>query len=112
MATKRIEETEERYPIPDWIDASPMSEDSLCPDCFKAVGDKGRYKLICELGKNPDGLTVGVMTDLLKLTQPTVTHHLSVLKSVDAVQVLSKGRERVYTLNRDAHCFQECKIPY
>lgn len=84
----------------------------LCPECFKAVGDRSRYKLICLLGKQPSGLTVGALTKALKLRQPTVTHHLQTLKSVDAVSSASHGRERIYTLNRDAHCFEECHIPY
>lgn len=111
--TKNITtEDTQTYPIPEWIDASSMDEDSLCPDCFKAVGDKGRYKIVCELGKNSAGLTVGAITQMFKLTQPTVTHHLSILKSIDAVHVTSRGRERIYTLNRNAHCFEECKIPF
>jgi predicted transcriptional regulator len=112
MTTKHTAAEEKTFPIPPWIDASSMDEDALCPDCFKAVGDKGRYKIICELGKSPDGLTVSAVTDMLGLTQPTVTHHLNILKSIDAVHVINQGRERVYTLNRNAHCFEECKIPY
>lgn len=112
MTTKNISPDIKTYPIPDWIDSTTMDEDSLCPECFKAVGDKSRYRLVCELGKNAAGLTVRAMTDMLNLTQPTVTHHLNILKSIDAVYVEKQGRERVYTLNRDAHCFEECKIPY
>lgn len=112
MSTKNTAENTRTYPIPPWIDKSSMDEDSLCPECFKAVGDKARYTVVCRLGKNPEGLTVSAITDLLQLTQPTVTHHLNILKSIDAVFVEQKGRERVYTLNRDAHCFEECKIPY
>jgi DNA-binding transcriptional ArsR family regulator len=48
----------------------------------------------------------------LKLKQPTVTHHLNVLRSVGAVTCEESGRERIYTLNRSAHCFEECHIPY
>ena len=52
------------------------------------------------------------LTELLGLRQPTVTHHLNILKSIDAVHVEDRGRERVYTLNRKAHCFEVCHIPY
>lgn len=89
-----------------------MNEEELCPTCFKAVGVESRYKLICALGKIEDGATVTHLTDRLGLRQPTVTHHLQVLQSVDAVKVEQKGRERIYTLNRNAHCFEDCKIPY
>lgn len=100
------------YPRPVWVKKSVTGEDELCPDCFKVVGVKSRYKLVCILGKVREGDTVTSLTRQLGLTQPTVTHHLNILKSVDAVAFLDKGRERVYTLNRGAHCFEECKIPY
>lgn len=100
------------HPCPAWIDAGVMEEEELCPECFKAVGVKSRYKIICALGKQPAGATVGQLTTLLGLQQPTVTHHLNILKSIKAVNVTTKGRERIYTLNRHAHCFEECKIPY
>lgn len=91
---------------------SIVSETELCPDCFKVVGVQSRYKLVCLLGKSKDGITVGKLTEELGLKQPTITHHLNILKSVNAVDVEDRGRERVYTLKRDAHCFEECKIPF
>lgn len=107
-----METAENTFPRPSWIKEGTMSEEYLCPTCFKAVGVKSRYKLICSLGKMPNGATVGELTSILKLKQPTVTHHLTILKSVDAVTVQTNGRERIYTLNRKAHCFEDCKIPY
>lgn len=89
-----------------------MTEEELCPECFKAVGVKSRYKLICALGKEVNGATVTTLTDILELRQPTVTHHLNILKSINAVSVVDKGRERIYSLNRNAHCFEDCKIPF
>jgi DNA-binding transcriptional ArsR family regulator len=107
----RIEENK-TYPRPKWISADVSREEELCPTCFKAVGVESRYKLICALGKEEHGATVSELTEHLGLKQPTVTHHLQVLQSVDAVNVEDRGRERVYTLNRNAHCFEDCKIPY
>lgn len=97
---------------PEWVKASVMNEEQLCPDCFRVVGVESRYRLVCLLGKSKEGITVGDLTEELGLKQPTVTHHLNILKSVDAVDVEDRGRERVYTLNRKAHCFDECKIPF
>lgn len=97
------------YTRPKWVKSG---EEELCPECFKAVGDKNRYKLICLLGKSPNGLNVTLLTKKLKLTQPTVTHHLNTLKSVNAVTRIEAGRERIYKLNRSAHCFEDCQIPY
>lgn len=99
------------YPRPAWVPQTVNGEAELCPDCFKVVGERSRYNLVCLLGKNKAGLTVGELTTKIKLRQPTVTHHLQVLSSVDAVSCEARGRERIYRLNRDAHCFEECKIP-
>jgi predicted transcriptional regulator len=108
--TKSVQGKEEQtYPRPSWVTSG---EEELCPDCFKVVGDRSRYNLVCMLGKVEEGMTVGELTKKIELTQPTVTHHLQVLKSVDAVRSKNRGRERIYKLNRDAHCFEDCKIPY
>jgi DNA-binding transcriptional ArsR family regulator len=97
---------------PSWVPKGQMSEEELCPDCFKVVGVRSRYKLVCELGRKNDGASVTELTDMLGLKQPTVTHHLNTLKSVGAVTVVDRGRERIYRLDRGAHCFDECQIPF
>jgi len=97
------------YKRPSWVRSG---EEHLCPECFKVVGDRNRYKLVCMLGQEPLGMNVKEMTKRLKLKQPTVTHHLNILSSVDAVAGTDLGRERIYKLNREAHCFEECKIPF
>ena len=101
--------SEKTYKRPAWV---VSGEEELCPDCFKVVGERSRYNLVCMLGKTREGMTVGDLTERMNLRQPTVTHHLNILRSVDAVESKDRGRERVYTLNRDAHCFEECKIPF
>ncbi len=100
------------HKTPSWVKSSVTREEFLCSDCFKVVGVRSRYQLVCNLGKNKDGATVTELTKGLGLQQPTITHHLNILKSVDAVEVIERGRERVYKLNRKAHCFEECRIPY
>lgn len=106
------EKAKHTYPRPSWVPKNVSSEEELCPDCFKVVGERSRYNLVCMLGKSKDGMTVGELTEKMKLRQPTITHHLQALHSVDAVEIEPRGRERVYKLNRSAHCFEECKIPY
>jgi len=110
--TKVSNAQERRYPRPSWVPSVVTGEEELCPDCFRVVGDRSRYKMVCLLGKSDDGMSVGELTSHLKLTQPTITHHLQVLRSVDAVESKRSGREQIYQLNRAAHCFEECKIPY
>lgn len=103
---------ENTFPRPKWVPQTVSTEEQLCPDCFKVVGVQSRYKLVCLLGKSKSGMTVSELTEKLGLRQPTVTHHLQTLKSVDAVVSKQRGREQVYSLNRTAHCFEECNIPY
>lgn len=97
------------YKRPKWVKSG---EEELCPECFKAVGDKNRYKLICLLGRADAGLNVSALTKQLKLAQPTVTHHLNILREVEAVKRTAVGREHIYKLNRSAHCFEDCQIPF
>lgn len=110
--TTNTEQDEKTYPRPKWVPQTVSSEEQLCPDCFKVVGVHSRYKLVCLLGKSKAGMTVSELTRELGLRQPTVTHHLQTLKSVNAVQSVQRGREQIYSLNRNAHCFEECNIPY
>lgn len=110
--TVKREVQEITYKRPSWVPQNVSSEQELCPDCFKVVGERSRYKLVCTLGKEKEGMTVTALTNILKLKQPTVTHHLQILKSVNAVESKDSGREKIYSLNRDAHCFEECKIPF
>src|SRR3990167_11489338 len=90
VGTSRSKARERTYKRPSWVKSG---EERLCPECFKAVGERSRYKLICMLGKELEGMTVGALTKELKLTQPTVTHHLNTLRSVDAVMSVERGRE-------------------
>lgn len=110
--TKKEGNQEQSYPRPTWVPKGVSSEEELCPECFKAVGVRNRYKLICMLGKASEGMSVSELTKSLKLKQPTVTHHLQILGSIDAVESEREGRKKIYQLNRNAHCFEECKIPY
>ena len=97
---------------PSWVPPSVLKEQELCPDCFKVVGERSRYALVCLLGKAKNGMTVGELTKKMNLRQPTVTHHLQALRSVEAVESTPVGRSRIYKLNRNAHCFEECRIPF
>lgn len=100
------------HPRPSWVPKTVLGEEELCPDCFKVVGVRSRYKLVCLLGLDDNGMSVAELTRELGLKQPTISHHLQVLQSVDAVKSTPRGREQIYALNRQAHCFEECHIPY
>lgn len=110
--TKNQANSGKTYPLPEWVPRSSVSEKELCPDCFKVVGEKSRYNMVCLLGAAKGGMTVGELTEKMNLQQPTISHHLQVLESVNAVESTADGRKKIYTLKRDAHCFEDCKIPY
>ena len=112
QTAKENKSQKKTYPIPSWVPVPSMSEEELCPDCFKVVGERSRYNLVCILGKSKNGQTVTELTNKMSLRQPTITHHLKVLQSVNAVHAKVSGREKYFTLNREAHCFEDCKIPY
>ena len=88
------------------------SIEKLCPECFKVVGSPSRYKLVRLLGKSDGPLSVTDITKMMKLTQPTITHHLQVLSSLDALILTKEGNKRLYSVNTKAHCFKECNIPF
>lgn len=112
QTVKENKSQKKTYSIPSWVPASSISEEELCPDCFKVVGERSRYNLVCLLGKSKNGQTVTELTNKMSLKQPTITHHLKMLQSVNAVHAKVSGREKYFTLNRSAHCFEDCKIPY
>src|SRR3989344_7234528 len=94
--TEKIKKQGITRPRPSWVPASSMSEAELCPDCFKVVGERSRYNLVCMLGKSKSGETVTELTNKMSLKQPTITHHLQVLQSVNAVKVRVAGREKYF----------------
>jgi len=110
--TKNVPSQGRTYARPKWVPQNVSSEEELCPECFKVVGVQSRYKLVLLLGKEEGGMSVSALTDQVRLRQPTITHHLNILKSVGAVTSAPRGREHIYRLNRNAHCFEECNIPY
>lgn len=46
-------------------------------------------------------LSVGEIVDALNVSQPTVSHHLAILKAADLVQVRRQGKKVFYTLNQE-----------
>mgnify|MGYP001558283045 FL=1 len=99
------------YSRPTWVKEPVSAEEELCPDRFRVVGSHSRYKLVCLLGKSV-GVNVQFLTKHFNLAPPTANHHLNAPCSVNAVKSTEKERERICALNRDTHCFDECKIPY
>jgi len=70
----------------------------------KALADDTRQKimkLVC-----CRWLSVNEIVEQLKVTQPTVSHHLSVLREAGLVQAREEGKQTFYMLNQErlANC--------
>lgn len=67
---------------------------------FKAMGDPIRIKILRMLAENGE-MCVCKITENLGMTQSSVSHHLSALKSVDLVSVRRCGQWSYYSLRPD-----------
>ena len=66
-------------------------------DAFKALSDPTRRRIL-ELLTERD-LTAGEIADCFDISKPSISHHLSVLKSAGLVLDERKGQNIVYSLN-------------
>lgn len=67
---------------------------------FKVLGNESRLKIIGLLANQER--SVGELAELLDLKEPTVSHHLSLMKELDLVGVRAEGNARIYRLNTHA----------
>lgn len=79
----------------------------VCPKCFNLVGDETRMQIIKYLKEKPR--KVKDINQYFSLTQPTISHHLKVLKNMGIVFSKKKGRETYYFLNEKYPC-KKCFI--
>ena len=64
---------------------------------FKALSNENRLKIVGILARGECG--VAELANLLGVEEPTVSHHLSRLKSVGLVDVRAAGNDRIYRLD-------------
>ena len=84
----------------------------ICPQCLTLIGEDTRTKIIKFLKKEPKN--VGEIAGHFSLTQPTISHHLKVLKKMGMVLSRKSGRKIYYSLNTKYPC-RKCflfKIPF
>ncbi len=68
-------------------------------DFAKALADETRQKIMklcCSRW-----ISVGEITEKIGVAQPTVSHHLAILREAGLVDVREEGRQTFYTLNQD-----------
>jgi ArsR family transcriptional regulator len=68
---------------------------------FKALGDPTRVAIVNRLTK-VDSVCVCDLTDAFDLSQPTVSHHLRILRDAGLVEVERRGTWAYYRLVPDA----------
>jgi len=68
-------------------------------DFAKALADETRQKIMalccCEL------VSVNDMVEKLDVAQPTVSHHLKILKNAGLVKSERRGKQVLYTINQE-----------
>jgi ArsR family transcriptional regulator len=71
-------------------------------DLFKALGDPHRLAMLATLARAGDEVCVCDFTSALPLNQPTVSHHLRVLRDAELVTCERRGTWVYYRLAVDA----------
>ena len=72
----------------------------LLAETFQALGDSSRIQIVWTLSQGE--LCVGDIAELLKMSQPSVSHHLRTLRNLKLVKVRIDGRTSFYSLD-DEH---------
>jgi len=70
-------------------------------DVFEALAHHTRRTILVVLHARGDEMTSGAIASRFECAWPTVTRHLRVLEDAGLVSVGLRGRERIYSLNRD-----------
>ena len=77
-----------------------MSRAATTSDAFNAIAESSRRDILDALVGGE--VSVGDLVDRLHLTQPQVSKHLGVLRTVDLVRSRTVGRQRLYRVNGPA----------
>jgi hypothetical protein len=67
---------------------------------FKVLGNETRLKMLGHLAN--DELSVGELAELLDVKEPTVSHHLALMKELGLVALRADGNVRIYRLETAA----------
>ncbi|RVU53896.1 ArsR/SmtB family transcription factor [Anaerosphaera multitolerans] len=73
---------------------------NLLSTIFKALGDPTRLKIIYLLSKSP--LRVNDISELLNMSQSSISHQLAILRNQELIKVKRIGRYAIYSLD-DEH---------
>jgi len=65
----------------------------------KAIADDTRQKIMSECCCT--WLSVNEIVEKIGFSQPTISHHLAILRDADLVDIREEGKQTFYTLNQD-----------
>ncbi len=83
----------------DELASSPRAVDQVV-EILKLIADPTRFRLISLLEHGE--LNVNTMCQRLELAQPTVSHHLGLLRGGGLVESRRDGKQVFYSLNTEA----------
>ncbi len=85
-----------------------MTEPHCCPldDFTKAMADETRQRILALLQTGE--MSVSELNEHFVTTQPTLSHHLAILRQVNLVTARHEGRQTFYRTNPD--CVSECCV--
>lgn len=73
---------------------------NLNPVLFaKAIADETRQRIMHLICCN--WLSVSEIVDKIGYSQPTISHHLAILRDADLVDIREEGKQTFYSLNQD-----------
>jgi ArsR family transcriptional regulator len=75
-----------------------------CDDFFKALSDETRQSILRMLEQRE--MCVCEIVGAFDVSQPTISHHLDILKRAGLIESKRKGQNIYYSLNKD--WFKEC----
>lgn len=78
----------------------------------KAISDDTRQKIMNECCCCT--LSVSDIVKKIGLSQPTISHHLAILREADLVTVREEGKQTFYTLNQEriAYCCGQLMVKF
>ena len=83
-------------------DAMTQSQADDLAKSLKAIADPARLRLLSIIAASEDQeACVCDLTEPLDIGQPTVSHHLAILREAGLVHVRQEGKQTFYSLNQD-----------
>ena len=80
-----------------------VKKQKTCVGCFQTLADETRMCIIKSL-KDHGAKNVGSLTRMLRVSQPTVSHHLRVLSEKGFLAREREGKEVFYSFRKDYPC--------